>query len=76
MVKNISNWINGKKSLAVSKKSFDKIYPNDGSILFTVTSSNKEDINEAVNIAFKTQKLWCEIPPVRRGLILHEIVMK
>jgi len=75
MVKNISNWINGKKSLAVSKKSFDKINPNDGSILFTVTSSNKEDINEAVNIAFKAQKSWGEIPPVRRGLILHEIVM-
>jgi len=75
MVKNISNWINGKKSLAVSKKSFDKINPNDGSILFTVTSSDKEDINEAVNIAFKAQKSWGEIPPVRRGLILHEIVM-
>ena len=75
MVKNISNWINGKKSLAVSKKSFNKINPNDGSILFTVTSSNKEDINEAVNIAFKAQISWHEIPPVRRGLVLHDIVM-
>jgi aldehyde dehydrogenase (NAD+) len=75
MVKYIANWINGKESKAISKKSFIKINPADGTELFTVARSEKDDIDVAVNAAFTAQKLWGEIPAVRRGLILHEIVM-
>jgi len=75
MVKYISNWINGKESKNISKKSFIKINPADGSELFLVARSEKEDIDIAVNAALTAQKLWSKMPAVRRGLILHEIVM-
>ena len=76
MVKYIANWINGKESKAISNKSFIKINPADSSELFTVARSEKDDINIAVNAALIAQKLWSDIPAVRRGLILHKIVIK
>lgn len=76
MVKYIANWIDGKELKAINKKSFIKINPANGSKLFTVARSEKEDVEIAVSAALTAQKLWSEIPAVQRGLILHKIVMR
>jgi len=72
---NIPNWINGKECEALEGRSFEKVNPTDGSVLFKVARSYKADINVAVESAKNCQSEWAAVPPVKRGLILHDIVM-
>ena len=76
MVKNIFNWINGKEAESLNKKSFSKINPHDSSKIFNVPCSEDNDVKIAVESAKHAQINWNKIPPVRRGIILHEIVME
>ena len=71
----IPNWIAGAETAALSKELFDKLNPADGKRLCQVVRSQSEDIKQAVESAKCAQPAWAETPPVKRGLILHDIVL-
>ena len=71
----IPNWINGEQTLAASAEAFVKLNPADGKILGKVTRSSAVDVRRAVEAARRAQPAWAEIPPVKRGEVLHEIVL-
>lgn len=70
----VSNWIDGKETPAISKKHFNKLNPVDGAILCQVVRSHSDDIQQAVEAAKNAQPTWAATPPVKRGLILHDII--
>ena len=72
----IPNWINGKECFATTGATFEKLDPDNGKMICLVTRSDQEDINQAVESAKKAQQEWADTPAVRRGEILHEIVLK
>src|SRR4051812_7651244 len=72
----ILNWISGKEVAAQSGRSSEKFNPHDGSVLCSVARSDAADINAAVAAARAAQEAWADTPAVRRGEILHEIVMR
>jgi len=72
----VLNWVEGKESLALSKEFFDKLNPANGKRICQVTRSQSEDINQAVESAKRAQPQWATTPPVKRGLILHNIVLQ
>ena len=76
MVNKIYNWINGKETMSISKKTFDKLNPANGEKLCIVPRSDNKDISKAVEFAKATFSLWSQTPPVLRGNILHDIVIK
>ena len=69
----IVNWINGSETLAKSGKTFEKLSPHSGEIIYEVTRSTKLDVDNAVAIAKKSQVGWENTPAVRRGYLLHKI---
>ncbi len=72
----IPNWVDGKECEALDGRSFTKVNPADGSALFSVVRSQKADMDLAVDFAKNSQPDWAAVPPVRRGLILHDVVMR
>lgn len=72
----IPNWINGKETPAQGGEIFDKLNPHDGSVLCKVARSQKADVDAAVAAAKAAQAAWADTPAVRRGEILHEIVIR
>jgi alpha-ketoglutaric semialdehyde dehydrogenase len=70
----IPNWINGVEKVSENNETFSKLNPADGIQIFQVARSGKEDINLAVESCKSAQPDWANIPPVKRGLILHDIV--
>ncbi|MGE5340706.1 MAG: aldehyde dehydrogenase family protein [Candidatus Omnitrophota bacterium] len=70
----IFNWVNGNEKTAISTKTFDKINPDNGTVLCQVARSEQADIQSAVNAAKAAQPSWADIPPVKRGLILNDVV--
>jgi aldehyde dehydrogenase (NAD+) len=73
--KKIPNWINGQECLTKSDELFDKLNPANGNLLCYVARSQAEDVQEAVEFAKHIQPTWGDTPPVRRGMILHNIVI-
>jgi len=71
----ISNWVNGQEIPAQAGAWFPKLNPCNGEILSQVARSQAEDIATAVAVAKKQQSAWAQIPPVKRGEILHELVL-
>ena len=71
----VPNFIDGREQLAVSGELFDKINPADGARLCSVARSGSAEVAEAVRAARKTQSDWAQLPPVRRGMLLHSIAM-
>ena len=76
MVKYISNWVDGKKKNPKRNNTLIKINPSNVSQLFKFARSEKVDVDFAVDVAKASQLSWSKIPPVQRGLILHQIVIK
>ena len=70
----IPNWINGVEKVSENNETFSKLNPADGIQIFQVARSGKEDINLAVESCKSAQPDWADVPPVKRGLILHDIV--
>ena len=70
----IPNWINGVEKVSVNNETFSKLNPADGIQIFQVARSGKKDINLAVESCKSAQPDWADVPPVKRGLILHDIV--
>ena len=71
----IPNWINGVESPADSGKTFIKLSPANGKELFQVSRSNAKDVSIAVESCKVAYSQWSANPPVKRGLILHDIVI-
>jgi alpha-ketoglutaric semialdehyde dehydrogenase len=70
----IPNWIGGLEKLSANGEIFNKLSPANGKTLFQVARSRIDDITLAVNSCRRVQSEWAAIPPVKRGLILHDIV--
>lgn len=70
----IKNWINGEEYPAHGGAWFEKHNPHDGTVLCRGARSQRADIEMAVAAAKKAQPQWAATPPVKRGLILHDIV--
>ena len=71
----IPNWVDGIECETHDGRSFAKVNPADGSVLFSVARSQKTDMNFAVESARNSLPDWAAVPPVKRGLMLHDIVM-
>jgi acyl-CoA reductase-like NAD-dependent aldehyde dehydrogenase len=71
----IPNWINGVETQARRGEWLEKRSPVTGKIIYQAARSEAADIGDAVLHAKKAQASWAAVPPVRRGLILHDIVL-
>jgi acyl-CoA reductase-like NAD-dependent aldehyde dehydrogenase len=71
----IPSWIEGQQRLALSGELFDKLNPANGKLLCRVARSRAEDVHQAVEAAKKAQPAWADVPPVKRGMVLHDIVL-
>ncbi len=71
----IPNHINGIETPARAGEWFEKLNPHDGQKICLVARSRAADIDDAVNAAQRAQIEWANVPPVKRGLILHEVVL-
>lgn len=67
------NWIDNREVAASSGKTFEKIDPSTGELLFNGARSNRPDLESALAVARPAQALWRETPAVRRGEILFGI---
>lgn len=70
----IANWIDGRQADAAGGEVFVKKSPVTGTDMYRVARSTRSEVVEAVNAARGSQPAWADTPPVRRGLILHEVV--
>ena len=70
----ILNWIDGQEHPAVSDEWFDKLDPHSGQVLGQVARSRSSDVEQAIQVAVNAQPGWADVPPVERGLLLHELV--
>lgn len=71
----LPNWIAGRELLAQGELLFDKLNPHDGQVIARVARSLPPDVEAAVQAARHAQPAWAAIPPVRRGLQLHEVTL-
>jgi len=72
--KEVPNWVDGQERSAISGELFDKLNPADGKPLCRVARSRGDDVQQAVEAAKQAQRAWAEMPPVQRGMILHDSV--
>jgi acyl-CoA reductase-like NAD-dependent aldehyde dehydrogenase len=72
----IPNWIEGRETQAASDQWFEKRSPHNGALLARVARSRAEDVSDAVRAAKHAFPAWSETPPVQRGLLLHQMVVK
>jgi aldehyde dehydrogenase (NAD+) len=70
----IPNWINGKETRAETGLALDKFNPHNGNLLCRVSDSSAVDAWSAVSAAADAFHPWSELTPVKRGLILADIV--
>ncbi len=71
----IPNWIDGAQVTARANQQFEKINPHDGHVLTRVARSRAADIDDAVTAAQRAHRAWADVPPVRRGMMLHDVTM-
>ncbi len=71
----IPNCINGAQVAARAQEQFEKLNPHDGRVITQVARSRAADIDDAVRAAHQAQRAWAETPPVKRGMILHDVTM-
>jgi aldehyde dehydrogenase (NAD+) len=71
----VTNWIDGQEQTAIADEVFPKLDPATGELLCQAVRSRTADIDKAVLSAKIAQPAWAEIPPVQRGMLLHEIVL-
>ncbi len=71
----VLNWINGKECLSKSQKEIDKLNPANGKLLCRFVRSGEDDIEKAAKVALSAQPAWAATPPVKRGMILHDLAM-
>lgn len=72
----IQNFINNEDLPSLDNLTFSNLDPTNGEIICEVSRSNKKDVELAIESARNAQDSWAKMPPVQRGLILHEIVVE
>lgn len=71
----IFNWIHGEERETYSREYFPKLDPKNGHILCQVARSRERDVQEAIEIAKRTQNDWAEKPVVSRANIIRSATM-
>ena len=71
----IPNWVGGQERPAGTGELFDKLNPSNGKLMSRVARSRAEDVAHAVEAAKAAQPTWADLPPVKRGEILHDVSM-
>ena len=71
----VLNLIDGEWCATARNETFEKSSPATGTVLTRVARSRAAEIDAAVAAARRAQPQWADVPPVSRGLILHEIVV-
>ena len=66
--------INGVAAEASNGATIDVINPANGSVVDTVPSATKEDVDKAVASAKKAQKEWAKIPVYQRVEIMYKFI--
>jgi acyl-CoA reductase-like NAD-dependent aldehyde dehydrogenase len=69
----VPNRIGGVDSPAADGGSYEKHSPHDGRLLWSLSASNKSDIEHAIIAAQEAQPAWARLPGVKRGEILHAL---
>jgi aldehyde dehydrogenase (NAD+) len=72
MVKVYLNYINGKWVKSSSGKTFEKINPATGEVLFHCQAGNAKDVELSVKAAKEAFKKWKFVPPPKKGEILFK----
>lgn len=70
----IPNWIAGTECVSNSGEWLSKNSPVTGQEIFQLARSADDDVDAAIDAAISAQSAWADMPPVQRGLVLHEIV--
>jgi aldehyde dehydrogenase (NAD+) len=70
----IPNWINGQETQPSGNGWLEKWNPHTGKLLSHVADSSPTDTQHAITAAGDVFPVWSQIPPVRRGQILVEVV--
>ncbi len=74
MATTYKNYINGKWVRSGSGETFENINPaNTDEVIGRFQKSDKDDVKQAVDAAFKARKMWRETPAPRRGEILFRV---
>jgi len=74
-VMRIPNWIDGRERQPKCDDAWlDKFNPHNGELLYRVADSSAEDTQAAISSAAAAFPAWSELPPVKRGQILADIV--
>lgn len=71
----VPNLIAGAETLARGGETFEKYSPHTGRVITQVARSRASDVDDAVAAAKHAQAAWANLPPVRRGMILHDVTM-
>lgn len=70
----IPNWIDGAPRTPQSDSWLDKLSPHDGRLLSQAADSSASDVQLAIGAARKAQPGWAELPAVKRGQVLTDMV--
>lgn len=71
----VPNLIAGAETPAFGGETFEKYSPHTGRVITHVARSGAPDVDAAVAAAKRAQSAWANMPPVRRGMILHDVTM-
>ncbi|TSC96380.1 MAG: aldehyde dehydrogenase (NAD+) [Parcubacteria group bacterium Athens0714_26] len=71
----IFHWMNDSETESATKQYFQKYYPGNGDLLAEVTRGDKNDINQAIELAKEAYKKWSQTPVVKRSEIIREAVL-
>lgn len=66
------NYINGNWKKGSNSDTMDNINPYSGETIFTITTSNKQDVDEAFEAAAKAQKEWEKTTPSQKRNIFDK----
>ena len=69
-MKEYKMFIGGKWMDAVSKDTFKDFNPYTGDVYATVPRAGLEDADRVLGAAFEARKVWQNVTPVQRALIL------
>ena len=72
MIKKISNWVYGNEQNIVNHSLIEKFNPHTGKIISFIIESNEDDVQKAIDIAYKSFTRWSSYTPIQRGNVLFE----
>lgn len=70
----IENFISGTQHKPLGRKTFEKIDPHGGNVMYEVALADARDVNMAIDSSAQAFPGWAELTTVRRGQILDSVV--